>query len=242
MSIHFISDLHLDASRPGIARAFFHYLQNLPADCNALYILGDFFEAWVGDDDDEPFVLEVQQALKTATDNGLPIYFMHGNRDFLIAEQFAKNTGCTLLPECEILEFDGKRYGLMHGDSLCTDDVEYQQFRSFIRSPEVLADLQQKPLAERKAMAKTLREQSQMANSNKADNIMDVNTDAVAKVFDEHNIDILIHGHTHRPAIHDLGNNLQRIVLGDWHDVGYELVLRQNQAPQLLKFSINERN
>lgn len=241
MAIRLISDLHLDASRPEIARAFFIYLQRLPEDTEALYILGDFFEAWIGDDDDDAFHLQVQEALKQATAKGLPIYFMHGNRDFMVGEDFCKNTGCSLINDPHIINYQGQRYLLMHGDSLCIDDQQYQQYRAQIRNPDMIAMLRAKPLAERREIAKQLRTNSQEAASNKAEDIMDVNQGEVEKQMREHGIHTLIHGHTHRPNVHNFdinGEPYRRIVLGDWNLLAWEIIL--TDKPELHAFATTE--
>jgi UDP-2,3-diacylglucosamine hydrolase len=239
MAIRFISDLHLDASRPQVLRAFLHYLAYLPSDTEALYILGDFFEAWIGDDACSDFDTEVKKALYDKTDAGLAIYLMHGNRDFLIGQGFAADTGVKLLNDPYTLHYQGTDYLLMHGDSLCTDDSEYQAFRTEIRKPETLAFLMSKSIDERRAMAAQLRAQSKEANSNKAADIMDVNPDAVNAVMAEHSVTRLIHGHTHRPFIHHLDNDKQRVVLGDWDDKGWEVIL-DDKGVHLQAFLISE--
>lgn len=236
MTIRFISDVHLEESRPFITRAFFDYLDHLPADTTALYLLGDIFDAWLGDDDVSPFLSSIRDKLKQISDRGIALYFMHGNRDFLVGDAFAEQTGCQLLNDPCLIEHQGQRYLLSHGDVLCTDDAEYQAFRAQIRNPAMQGMLLAKPLAERREIAKQLRQQSGMANSNKAQDIMDVNAAAVTAMMDAHQVDTLIHGHTHRPAIHDLPGNKRRIVLGDWHDKGWEIVL--NDTLELNSFAI----
>ena len=225
MSIRIISDLHLDASRPQISRAFLHYLKKLPEEVTELYILGDFFEAWIGDDDNDAFKQSIKDALTAKTSKGLAIYFLHGNRDFLIGKQFSSETGVQLLPELHHISSGNKEYLLMHGDSLCINDIEYQAFRQKIRHPDTIAFLLSKSLDERRIMATQLREQSKEANSNKASDIMDVNTDEVTRIMTQENVNLLIHGHTHRPAIHQLPESKQRIVLGDWDKNGWEIIL-----------------
>lgn len=225
MALRFISDLHLHESRPATAGALFNYLDNLPEDTEALYLLGDIFDAWVGDDDDLPFHQDIKQKLKTVSERGVPLFFMHGNRDFLIGKGFEMQTGCMLIPDPHVIEHAGQQYLLMHGDSLCTDDTEYQAFREQIRNPDMQAMLLAKPLKERREIARQLRMNSAAANSNKAEDIMDVNNEAVDAVMKAYQSDILIHGHTHRPAIHKLGNSRRRIVLGDWDAKGWELVI-----------------
>ena len=229
MALRFVSDLHLHEARADVAEAFFDYLARLPDDTEALYLLGDIFEAWVGDDDDLPFHQQVKQHLRSVSDRGVPLFFMHGNRDFLVGKGFELQTGCLLLPDPAVIEHHGQRFLLMHGDSLCTDDTQYQAFRSQIRNPDMQAMLLAKPLAERREIARQLRMNSREANSNKAEDIMDVNAAAVAAALAEHQVNTLIHGHTHRPAIHRLADGKQRIVLGDWDNSGWELVLDQDR-------------
>lgn len=241
MSIRIISDLHLHEKDPAISRAFFNYLDKLPDDTEALYILGDFFEAWVGDDDDLPFHETIRARLKNLTASGMPVFFQHGNRDFMVGEIFAQQTGCSLLPEQAILDYQGQKIALLHGDSLCIDDVEYQAFRAQMRNPEVQAMLMAQSLDERRALAQSLRDNSKQANSNKACDIMDVNQGELEKVMAELEVNILIHGHTHRPHHHHFtvdGKNMQRIVLGDWgNDTGWEIVINDSGI-QLGSFAI----
>lgn len=238
MAIRFISDIHLEQKRPSVTRAFLRYLDELPADTQALYLLGDIFEAWLGDDDDDPFLHNIRDALKSVTSRGIPVFFMHGNRDFLVGAQFAEQTGCTLLNDPAMIEHAGQQYLLMHGDSLCTDDTEYQNFRLQIRNPAMQAMLLAKPLDERREIARQLRAGSKMANSNKAQNIMDVNAQAVAAIMQQYPANTLIHGHTHRPAIHALADGKQRVVLGDWEQNGWDVVL-DNGSLTLNHFPIN---
>lgn len=232
MSLRFISDLHLDEKRPAISQAFFHYLECLPEDTEALYILGDFFEVWVGDDDDLPFHQAIMAKLKEKTAAGLPIFFMHGNRDFLVGKYFELKTGCILIPDPLVIDYQQKAYLLMHGDLLCTEDAAYQSFRAYMRNPETQAQLLKKTLAERRLIASQLRANSQAENSNKAEDIMDVTQAEVERLMQEYGINTLIHGHTHRPAIHDFTMQekpAQRIVLGDWHTSGWEAVINHQQ-------------
>ena len=239
MSIRLISDLHLDESRPAVARAFFHYLQHLPEDTESLYLLGDIFEIWIGDDDDAAFIAEIKDALKKVSDSGIKLYCLHGNRDFLIADTFCQQTGCELLQEPVIVEQNQSRFMLMHGDALCIDDVEYQAFKQNIRNPDSIAFLLSKPLEERRALAQSLREQTKSMSSNKAADIMDVNDAEVERVMQALNADTLIHGHTHRPNRHKVTASKERIVLGDWHDLGWEIILDNGDA-ELKAFIINE--
>ncbi len=218
MTTLFISDLHLDKSRPLVTAAFERFMETFAPDCDALYILGDFFEVWVGDDDDCPFNLHIVDLLQNFTHNGGQLYFMVGNRDFLIGDDFAKRSGATLLEDPTVIDLYGTPTLLMHGDSLCTDDVEYMSFRQQARSPQWQEQLLSQPLSARREIARQLREQSQSMNSLKADDIMDVNQGEVGRVMSELEVSRLIHGHTHRPQIHGLKDDKTRMVLGDWHD------------------------
>ncbi|MEX1032221.1 MAG: UDP-2,3-diacylglucosamine diphosphatase [Cellvibrionaceae bacterium] len=217
--ILFISDLHLDSSRPAITQAFYRFLEERAPRAQALYILGDLFELWVGDDDDAPLVLEVQSRLRQLADTGTALFFIHGNRDFLIGRQFAAATGAQLLPDPSLIDIDGQQVLLMHGDTLCTRDRDYLAFRQQVRQPEWIAGVLAKSLEERRALGRQLRAQSQSMNSRKAEDIMDVTEKEVRAVMQAHAVKTLIHGHTHRPARHqvelDCGAG-ERIVLGDW--------------------------
>ena len=228
MTTYFISDLHLQASHPELSNGFYRFVEETITDATDLYILGDFFDAWIGDDEDDDFYLSVINKLKSYTDNGLKIYFMHGNRDFLVGKTFAEKTGAILLNDPTDIDIAGKKIRLMHGDNLCTTDTAYMQFRTQVRNPQWQQQILSLPLAQRRVMAAQLRAQSQSMNSNKAEDIMDVNPVDVAAQFEEigaqsakndagSGIDILLHGHTHRPARHPIGSSdKERIVLGDW--------------------------
>ncbi len=223
MTTLFISDLHLEADRPEIGEQFLDFLGDEAAEADALYILGDFFEYWVGDDDPDEYYASIKRSLRAFTDSGVPVYFMHGNRDFMIGETFADETGITLLPDPFPVELYEKSVLLSHGDALCTDDVEYQQVRAMTRNPEWQATMLAKPLEERIAIAKQARSQSQERNKTLSESIMDVNADAVKQTIAEHGVEILLHGHTHRPAIHGIEVDdriAKRVVLGDWYDQG----------------------
>lgn len=228
----FISDLHLDPARPEIIRLFLSFLEGLdPAETPGLFILGDLFEAWIGDDDDNPALLPPLEALAGASARGIHIGLMHGNRDFLLGERFATRTGCELLAEPTRIDLHGTETLLMHGDTLCTDDHEYQAFRSLVRNPDWQADFLARPLTERRQIAAGLRETSRERTGEKAEEIMDVNQAAVEAVMREHGVSQLIHGHTHRPAIHRFeldGRPARRIVLGDWYEQGS--LLRCNET------------
>jgi UDP-2,3-diacylglucosamine hydrolase len=223
MTTLFISDLHLEADRPEIGEQFFNFLGGEAREAEALYILGDFFEAWVGDDDPDEYYASIKKALRALVDHGVPVYFMHGNRDFMIGEKFASETGVTILPDPCPAEFYGKQVLLSHGDALCIDDIEYQKVRAMTRSPEWQAAILAKPLEERLAIAAHARAQSLARNVASDDEIMDVNAGEVLRIISEHGVDILLHGHTHRPAIHEVAVDdriARRIVLGDWYEQG----------------------
>ena len=223
MTTLFISDLHLEADRPEIGEQFLAFLATEASEADALYILGDFFEAWVGDDDPDAYYAGIKQALRQFVDSGVPVYFMHGNRDFMIGDGFAAETGVEILPDPSPVELYGKSVLLSHGDALCTDDVEYQEVRAMTRNPEWQAMMLTKPLEERLAIAAHARAQSQARNATLAAEIMDVNDDAVKQTIEDHGVEILLHGHTHRPGIHgvEVGERFaKRVVLGDWYDQG----------------------
>ena len=223
----FISDLHLDPERPAITDLFLDFLGTRAVGSEALYILGDLFEAWIGDDDSGTMNDAVCHGLKVCTEAGTPVFVMHGNRDFLLGAAFAERCACTLLNDPARIELYGTPTLLMHGDLLCTDDTEYMSFRDMVRDPGWQAALLSKPLDERRHMAQEMRASSREQTSGKAESIMDVNAGAVGRVMTEYHVQRLIHGHTHRPAIHDLeiaGQPAQRIVLGDWYEQGSVLV------------------
>ncbi len=228
----FISDLHLDDTRRYVTEAFVEFLQQEAINCDALYILGDLFEAWIGDDDHSVLSQQVIAALAALTDSGVPTFIMHGNRDFLLGDAFCRAAGCELLVDPSVIEFYGQATLLMHGDSLCTSDAEYMAFRAKMRDPTMHQQLLAKPLAERRDIAAQLRAGSASANSNKAEDIMDVTTDEVVQQLQDFNTSRLIHGHTHRPAIHSVAlatGEGQRIVLGDWGEKLWYLDLRPDQ-------------
>ena len=216
MTALFISDLHLDPTRPAVTRAFLQFLSEQAPRASRLYILGDLFEAWIGDDDDAPLAIEVQDALAAYTAAGHQLFFMAGNRDFLIGEDFARRTGAQLLEDPTLIDLDGTPTLLMHGDTLCTDDVDYQAFRAQARSPAWQAPLLAQPLPVRRQLAAKLRAETQSLAAMKADDIMDVNRAEVDRVMAGHDARLLIHGHTHRPDRHPVKGG-ERIVLGDWH-------------------------
>lgn len=230
MTTLFISDLHLSAERPAITELFLRFLRDEAERARALYILGDLFEYWIGDEAcAAPENASVIAALRAVADAGVEISFMHGNRDFLVGTGFATASGCRLLPEAVVIDLCGEPTLLLHGDTLCTDDVEYQRFRQFIRDPARISEFLSKTIPERLTLVRDYREMSKMATSGKAAAIMDVNTDAVIATLRVHGVRRLIHGHTHRPGRHTItvdGQPAERIVLGDWYEQGS--VLRCN--------------
>jgi UDP-2,3-diacylglucosamine hydrolase len=218
MTILFISDLHLDESRPDITSAFYDFLENTAKDAEALYILGDFFEVWLGDDHQSQFNQDIINALKNYRS---PLFFMHGNRDFLIGDAFCQQTGAALLADPTVIDLFGDRVLLMHGDSLCTQDTEYMQVRLLLRSEIFQKDFLSKNLAEREVIAKAARTQSKEHTRESATDIMDVTQEEVENVMAQHQVTTMIHGHTHRPYVHQLSIGLdpaKRIVLGDWDE------------------------
>lgn len=226
MSTLFISDLHLDASRPAATQAFYEFLKHRAAGADGLYILGDLFEAWVGDDDDDPHAGAIMDALAALTSGGVPAWFVHGNRDFLAGDGFSARTGLTLLPQTSVVGLGGENVLLMHGDSLCTDDHDYQEFRAMVRDPDWQAQFLALPLAARRALAAQARDASRLSTGGKPMEIMDVNASAVADTMRANRVRRLIHGHTHRPAMHEVeldGEPATRIVLGDWFERGWAL-------------------
>ena len=215
----FISDLHLDVQRPATTRLLLDFLASRCRAAQALYILGDLFESWVGDDDESRLYTTVTAALRSAVAAGTAVYLMHGNRDFLLGERFAAQAGCTLLDDPARIDLYGQATLLMHGDKLCTNDTAYLAYRSRIREPRARRVFLDKPLPERRQIAATLRRTSRAANRAKPASALDVDPAAVIRAMTEHGVRQLIHGHTHRPAIHELkvaGLPARRMVLGEW--------------------------
>jgi UDP-2,3-diacylglucosamine hydrolase len=223
LSTLFISDLHLDPREPAVTRQFLAFLDGEARRADALYILGDLFEVWIGDDDPEPAGREVIAALRRLTDAGVPCRVMHGNRDFLLGRRFLAETGATLVRDGEVVDLHGERVLLMHGDLLCTDDTSYQRLRRIVRNPVVQWIFRHLSLARRRDLADRMRAGSRMHTGNAAPEIMDVNPQAVTEAFRQAGVRTMVHGHTHRPAVHELvvdGTPSRRIVLGDWHAAG----------------------
>ena len=232
-----ISDLHLEEERPDITRAFLHFLATRACQAEALYILGDFFEVWIGDDAMTPFQQSIADALRALSERGTRIYLMHGNRDFMLGKGFCRAAGCTLLGDPSVVELGGERVLLMHGDSLCTRDEGYMRLRRLLRNPLSLFILRHLPLSTRRKLARKLRNESRVQTRMKASDIIDVTPELIPRVLAEHGVRTLIHGHTHRPATHELevdGRPARRIVLGDWDQQGWALQADESgfqQAP-----------
>lgn len=237
----FISDLHLTAERPAIIELFTRFVNERGIHAEALYILGDFFEYWVGDDDPADELEAVFEAFNTLHEHQVPVFFMHGNRDFLIKTAFEKRTHCQLIEDPTSISINQQNILLMHGDSLCTDDIKYQAFKKQVRSDQWQSEFTSKPLPERKLIVENLRKTSQDETSEKNEEIMDVNQQTVEELIITHNTRWLIHGHTHRPDIHHLKINNQdvtRIVLGDWFEHGSVLSIKSHQQTDGFEFKL----
>jgi UDP-2,3-diacylglucosamine hydrolase len=235
MTTLFISDLHLESKQPAIGEQFLSFLAGEARKAEALYILGDLFEAWLGDDDPNPYYGDMKSALRELTGAGIPVFFMHGNRDFMIGADFAAETGLTILDDPTVVDLYGEKVLLCHGDSLCTDDIQYQQVRAAVRDPKWQAMMRAKSIEERIAFALQARQESMERGESLSDEIMDVNQDAVAAALGEHGVDVMLHGHTHRPAVHSLDladRAATRIVLGDWYEQG-SVVRWDDDGPRL---------
>ncbi|MCF7221259.1 UDP-2,3-diacylglucosamine diphosphatase [Marilutibacter chinensis] len=240
MTTLFISDLHLDPERPDITAVFVAFLRGEARDADALYILGDLFEAWVGDDDPSDVGATVASEVRTLVDSGVPVFFIRGNRDFLLGDAYARRAGMVVLPDPAVIMLYGRPVLLMHGDLLCTDDTAYQQFRAQVRDPHWQARFLAQPLQARLAFAQQAREasmrrQSEMKDGDRGrfETITDVSPVAVRETLHRFGIDTLIHGHTHRPAVHELdvdGHACRRIVLGDWYEQGSVLRVDRDGA------------
>lgn len=232
----FIADLHLSADRPDICNAFFHFLQQHATQADAVYILGDLFEAWIGDDNPEPLVDKVARALKQLSEQGVQLYFIHGNRDFILREAYAKRCGMTLLPPSKVIDLYGTPTLIMHGDSLCTLDIAYQKFRKWWDQPWWQALILAMPLWYRQHLARKARKKSakhkQRYVQEAQPQIMDVTPDEVPRVMAQAGVLKLIHGHTHRPAVHQLtvdNQSAERYVLGDWYNQSSYLRVDANE-------------
>lgn len=238
MKILFISDLHLKAERPDISAAFFAFMRTEARTADQLYILGDFFEVWIGDDDSNALIEAVATELKSLVDFSVKLFFMAGNRDFLLGNDFAAKVGLQLIDEPYLLNYEGEKLLLLHGDSLCTLDTDYLKFRATVRSKIWQQDFLSKPIQERRAIAKHLRDESQARGQEKAGYIMDVTPEEVEREMKAHDVKVLIHGHTHRPAMHTESFGT-RYVLGDW-DKAFWFLKAENGRLELIKHDIAE--
>ncbi|WP_318446270.1 UDP-2,3-diacylglucosamine diphosphatase [Photobacterium leiognathi] len=228
MTTLFISDLHLSASRPDMTDCFLRFMAEDTANIDALYVLGDLFEMWIGDDEESPFLQQIKQAFKTLTDSGIPCYFVHGNRDFLIGKRFSQQTGIQLLPEHSVVDLYGKPTLILHGDTLCIEDEAYQRYRKKVHNKFIQWLFFRIPLSKRIQIGEKFRNNSSKNNQMKSQSIMDVTASEVVRVMKEFHVDQMIHGHTHRPDIHSLTVDEKpatRIVLGDWYEHGSVLVV-----------------
>jgi len=230
---YFIADLHLAENRPDITACFLSFLQNEALQAKSLYILGDLFEYWIGDDDNSTFINDIAAGIKSLSDIGVEVFFIHGNRDFLLGKKYAEKAGMTLLPEVEAIELYAQKIVIMHGDTLCTQDIGYQAFRKKSRSWWWQAIVKNLPLFVRRKIAEDYRKKSASATAMKSQEIMDVTASEVVKVLEEQNSQLLVHGHTHRPYTHNIiANNIpaQRIVLGDWYEQGSYLIISKDDC------------
>lgn len=246
-----VADMHLSSDTPEINQGFYRYLEHTAQGANALYILGDLFDAWIGDDlldTQHPLSVvahEVIQRLRQLSDNGTAIYIMHGNRDFLLGDRFINACQASLLSDVQEVELEGLPVALLHGDSLCTKDEAYMAFRQQSRNPEWQAQILALPFEQRLELAKSLRLQSGDANANKAEAIMDVTQDEVVALMERFGLTTMIHGHTHRPKVHDLTVEdvpAKRFVLGDWNNQhGWDVIIERsdhNTMPHLRQFDL----
>jgi UDP-2,3-diacylglucosamine hydrolase len=237
MTTLLISDLHLDQQRPGMVEALEALLAGPARNARALYILGDLFEAWIGDDDPSELALQVAHALARLSDHGVDCAFLHGNRDFLLGEGFAGRAGMRLLPEAVVERIEGVPTLLMHGDTLCTNDEAYLKFRAQVREPGWQAAFLAQPFAARTAFAAQARVESARHTGTTAPVLMDVTPEAVVEQMRVHGVRRLIHGHTHRPGVHAFaldGDHAERIVLADWYDRGSYLQIDGDGVKQIV--------
>lgn len=223
MTTLFVSDLHIEADRPDIANQFLQFLETEALNADALYILGDLFEFWVGDDDPNEHYAWIKQGLRKLTKKNIPVFFMHGNRDFMIGQDFADETGITILTDPYVVEIHGETVLLSHGDIYCTDDIQYQAVRKMTRDPKWQATMLTRSLEERISFSEQARADSKAHGDNIDQAITDVNQAAIKSALRQANVTLMLHGHTHRPAVHEIevdGKQARRIVLGDWYQHG----------------------
>lgn len=232
MSIHLISDLHLSEDTPQLIKLFQFYMRSIAPRSEQLFVLGDLFEVWVGDDYDSPISQLVVDEFRAYSEQNKSIFIAHGNRDFLLGNRFARRCGAKLIEQPYLLEWQGKKICLMHGDQLCIDDTSYQEFRQMVRDKQWQQDFLALPVKQRLAIASSIRSQSKNSQQQKDMQIMDVNQAAVQACFKQHQCDWLIHGHTHRPDVHSLefeGITGKRLVLSDWGEQGHFVELKDKQ-------------
>lgn len=236
MTILFVSDIHISEKNPEIGEQFIDFLEKQARQSEALYILGDLFDYWLGDDDPNPEYKKIKSALTQYTNKEIPTYFMHGNRDFLIGGSFANETGIKIISDPSIIELYGEKILISHGDMFCVDDIAYQSGRKLTRSPNWQKMILAKSLKERKAFAYKAREKSSKHIQEANEILMDVNQGEINKTFKKYGLNQIIHGHTHKPAIHNSvikGESYKRIVLGDWYEQGS--ILKWDQSgPELV--------
>ncbi|OBT13906.1 UDP-2,3-diacylglucosamine diphosphatase [Vibrio sp. UCD-FRSSP16_10] len=235
----FISDLHLTPSHHAMTEAFIRFMREDAPNADAVYILGDLFEFWVGDDDDCPLNKTVMNEIRTLVDSGTPCFFTQGNRDFLVGKKFEKKSGATLLGDETLIDLYGIPTLLLHGDTLCTDDVKYQKFRQKMHMPWLQWLYNRIPLSFRRKLVKKVQNNANSQKQTKSYDIMDVNQDAVMDAMQRHHAQNMIHGHTHRPNIHNLDQGKKRIVLGDWYTQASILEVTQ-QSTRLYNHPFSE--
>jgi len=221
MAIAFISDLHLEPIENTRLKTFYNLLSEANGQFDSLYIIGDLFEYWIGDDEDNLTISNIKKNLSRLADQGVSLFFIHGNRDFLIGNKFASDTNIKILDDMHIINLNNKKIMLSHGDAFCTDDTDYQKFKNETRNSSWIKSFLKKPLDERLFIADDMRSKSKSANSNKPENIMDTNPKAIEESVIKNEIDILIHGHTHRPEVKYFANGSVKVVLGSWEDKGW---------------------
>ncbi|MEO1930065.1 MAG: UDP-2,3-diacylglucosamine diphosphatase [Gammaproteobacteria bacterium] len=240
MNRYFISDLHLDESKPKTTKLFHTFIKQIIKENindTEVYILGDLFESWIGDDYDNPFHDEIKLLLTSMSNSGVKVFFLFGNRDFLIGETFLSKTGIELLDDPALLTINEKRVLITHGDQMCLDDRDYQNFRAMVRNPEWQQEFLSFPISKRLKIAGEAKDASKQSKQEKVIEIMDVNEKAVAAIFNEHQIDLMIHGHTHRPMKHEIvldGKTYYRYVLGDWAKDSAIIIDWSNDSPQFI--------
>ena len=239
MNRYFISDLHLDETRPHTTALFQSFVEELKENNQQteLYILGDLFESWIGDDYENELHNQVKATLKSLTGSGIKVFFLYGNRDFLIGEEFLSETDVELLIDPFLLKSNGKSILLTHGDQMCIDDMEYQSFRTIVRNPDWQKDFLNFPISKRLKIAGETKDASKQSKQEKSMDIMDVNEEEVLRVFKQHEVNTMIHGHTHRPMKHELkidGRLCSRYVLGDWNETSAMVLLWSKESLELI--------